>query len=462
MASTGVGTLNVKRSEERPNIVLFHCHDLGQHLGCYGVPTVNTPAVDEFARQGVRFGMSFCTAPSCSPSRASLFTGRYPHNNGVMGLCHANFAWDLKPGEKHLASLLRGAGYATSAVGVIHETRRPATDWGYERYLPPNRAAVAVDKAIEELERLRGQRQPFYLFVGVVEPHRLPIPREPGQPPNDQGFPGPGLEPDDSLGVWVPPYLVDTHPCRKELAGLQGAIRHMDTQFGRLLEALERMGLTNNTLVIFTTDHGIAMPRAKCSLYEPGVNIAFILRYPARPGWHGGIVRNEMVSNIDVLPTIAELVGGRIPRGVQGASLVPLLDGRSSDWRSTIFTEMTYHDYYDPRRAVRTATHKLIANFTTAPAFMDPSQQWRPRSDTVTPPNHAVAYHPHLELYDLRSDPWEQKDLADDPAHARVRDELAALLLRHMEQTKDPLLRGAVTSPHHLAAVEALRKAAGG
>lgn len=447
--------------EGRPNILIFHCHDLGQHLHCYGVPTVRTPNIDEFARQGVRFEMSYCTSPSCSPSRASLLTGRYPHNNGVMGLTHANFAWDLAPGERHLAQVLRDAGYRTSAVGVIHETRQKAGRWGYERHYPPTRAAQAVDAAISELERLKEPGGPLFLWIGVIEPHRLPIPREPGQPPDDQGFPGPGLEPDDADGVWVPPYLVDTPPCRTELAGLQGAVRHVDQQFGRLMEALERLGLSDQTLVIFTTDHGIAMPRAKCNLYEPGVRVAFLLRLPSRKGWYGGVVRQEMVSNLDVLPTLADIAGAGVPAKVQGKSLAPLLDGRKTyEPREEIFTELTYHDYYDPKRAIRTRSHKLIANFTTAPAFMDPSQQWRPRSDTVTPRNHAVAYHPHLELYDLRTDPWEQKDLASDPAHAAVRDELAARLLRHMERTKDPLLRGAVTSPHHLQTLAELQNAA--
>ena len=120
---------------------------------------------------------------------------------------------------------------------------------------------------------------------------------------------------------------------------------------------------------------------------------------------------------------------------------------------------MTYHDYYDPRRCIRTETHKLIANFTTAPAFMDPSQSWRPRSDTRVPPNRAVAYHTHLELYDLSVDPWEQVDLAELPEAEGIKRELAARLMRHLVRTDDPILNGAVVSPHHLTTLSQLQEA---
>jgi len=123
----------------------------------------------------------------------------------------------------------------------------------------------------------------------------------------------------------VPGYLRNTEGTRRELAGLQGAVRHVDTHFGRLLQALKDLGLESDTLVIFTTDHGIAMPRAKCSLYEPGVQVAMILRLASRKGWNGGIVHQEMISNIDYLPTILQLVGLPIPTNVQGRSFAPLL-----------------------------------------------------------------------------------------------------------------------------------------
>jgi arylsulfatase A-like enzyme len=131
---------------------------------------------------------------------------------------------------------------------------------------------------------------------------------------------------------------------------------HLDRQIGRLMQTIQELGLETNTLVVVTTDHGIAMPRAKCCVHDPGLQVALLLRYAGRKGWCGGVVRNEMVSNIDVLPSILELVGIPIPANVQGRSFAPLLDGRAYTPNKEIFGELTYHDYYDPERSIRTET----------------------------------------------------------------------------------------------------------
>jgi arylsulfatase A-like enzyme len=440
----------------RPNILLVHSHDLGRHLGCYGIPTLHTPHLDAFAAEGVLFTQSFCSAPGCSPSRAALFTGRYPHSNGVMGLCHAQFAWDLNPAERHLASCLAGAGYATAAVGILHETSSGPARCGYQHYDPDNRAVEATTAAIRRLGQLAAAQPaaPFFLSVGYFEPHRLPGPES--DPPGEHGFTTSYFGPDEELGVTIPPYLAGTPGTRVEMAELQGAVRHVDAQFGRLMQAVADLGLAHNTLVIFTSDHGIAMPRAKCTLYDPGIGVALLVRLPSRPGWNGGIRRAELIPNIDILPTLLDLSGIPLPPAVQGRSFAPLLDGGAYTPHAEIYPETTYHGYYDPRRAVRTAAHKLIVNFSSAFAIQDPSQRWRPRSDIAGDQNPAMLYTPDIELYDLRADPAENRNLAGDPAWANLRQELLARLKRHMVETDDPLLRGAVASPQHSRAITLL------
>ncbi|HYI13851.1 MAG TPA: sulfatase [Thermomicrobiales bacterium] len=443
-----------------PNFLFLTCHDLGRYLGCYGISTVRTPNLDRLAANGVRFEQAFCTAPQCSCSRAAMYTGRYPHTTGVLGLTHGAFAWDMNPDEQLIGQVLHEAGYATFLLGIHHETRQGppeqvAERCGMDEVLPPASAKVLVDQAIERLDRFSEGQQPFYIQVGFHEPHRI---KSSDEPDTVMGFVGDEIEPDDELGVHVPPYLLDDDGTRTEMAELQGAIRNLDRQVGRLLQYLDRSGLAGNTLTIATTDHGIAMPRAKCTLYDPGIETALIMRLPAR-GWSDGRTIPEMVSNVDLFPTLVELAGLPVDERIHGRSLLPLLDRGSYTPREQVFSELTYHDYYDPRRAIRTATHKLIVNFSAAPSFMDPTQSWQPRSRPAIPTNPATAYHPPIELYDLRTDPNEQTNLADIRAHATTRVDLLARLHTWMQETSDPLLDGPVSSPSHDRAIEMLRDA---
>jgi len=418
---------------EPPNIVIISCHDIGQHLGCYGVETVCTPSIDRLAAEGVRFERSFATAPQCSPSRSSIYTGRYPHSNGVMGLCHANFAWDLHPTERHLASILAEGGYHTALVGVQHETPHPER-MGYHDIIPGGLCDKVAPKAVEYIRQVAAHNQPFYAQIGFAEPHR--------------DFDAGGAKPDASKGVTIPPYIVDEPSAREEFAAFQGAIRKVDSRIGRVLDALDETGLSENTITIYTADHGIPFPRAKCSLYDPGLQVPFIVRWPGG-GWTGGKVYGEMISNIDYVPTLLEAAGIPVADNVHGRSFLGLLDGTGYEPRGEIFAEITYHDYYDPRRSIRTETHKLIAGFSATLALMDPTQSWRPATTPKVPDDPARHRHPHIELYDLVKDPLEFEDVADDPAYAGVRKQLAGRLLDWMAATGDPLLAGVPVSPMH-------------
>mgnify|MGYP006281298625 FL=1 len=324
----------------KPNILLVNCHDLGQHIGPYGVPTVHTPALDRLARSGVVFTNSFCTSPGCSPSRAALFTGRYPHSTGVMGLTHGNFFWRMNDDEEHLAQLLGAAGYRTALIGGMHEhTPGEERRLGYQHlpatgYQPANKVA---DATLSFLQTQRSSETPFYLCVGLFEPHR----------PFDYG----GAVPDRETGVTIPPYIPQDSPeacaaAEEEFAALQGAIRRVDHAIGRILDGLEQSGFGDNTVVVFTADHGLAMPRAKCSLYDPGIEVPLIIRAPS---WHlePGSRRAALVSNVDVVPTLLDALGIPIPKRIQGVSAMPCLRGVNRHVRDAVFAEKTDHRTYD-------------------------------------------------------------------------------------------------------------------
>ncbi|WP_353809708.1 sulfatase family protein [Agromyces sp. SYSU T00194] len=444
-----------------PDIVLIHCHDLGRMLGAYGA-RVPSPRIDAFANDAVRFDGAFATAPQCSPSRAALFTGRYPHETGVLGLTH--LGWDLGPDVRHLAAILAEQGYRTELLGVHHESRvRPdlevAARLGFDTVdtlgpsHPERRAELVADRAVAALERLRGAG-PFYLQVGFLEPHRL---HDPDPDATIMGFTGGWIEPEPSDQIEVPPYLEPDAGSRTELAELAGAIRSVDSQIGRVLDAIDRLGMSERTIVVLTTDHGLALPGAKGTLRDPGLETALILRAPSL-GWTGGVVVEGLASNVDIVPTLLDAIGSPIPPESRGASLRPAIAAGATS-RSEIFGEFTYHDYYDPARCIRTDRYKLILHFDrTLPHSAASTQSWRPRS---TPLDRRLAHPPALvELYDLAVDPEERINLADRPERAIVVRALLGRLREWMRDTDDPLLDGVPPSPAHGGAIALLEGAA--
>jgi len=390
-------------------------HDIGRHLHCYGSASVVSPHLDALAGEGVRFARAFATAPQCSPSRASLATGMYPHNNGVMGLAHRGFDWELA--VPHAAAVFAMHGFESHLFGGQHVTPHP------ERL-----GFTAIHPIAAAAEVLRGSRdRRLYLEINFEETHR-PYPPA-GEPPS-------GLE--------IPGYLPDIPEAVEEMSAVERTITAMDAAAGRFLEELDRAGRSSAAFVVFTTDHGLAMPRAKCTLYDPGLEVALIARWPAG-GVSGGVVDARMVSNIDVLPTLLEAAGVELPERVQGRSL--------TEGRAAIFGEKTYHSYYDPMRCIRTERYKLIRNFESAFAVEVPADiQAGPifRSD---PSRYSRDRASGVELYDLEADPLENENLGGRPESAATEKELGDRLWDWMRETNDPLLKGPISSPYYRSAM---------
>jgi len=229
----------------------------------------------------------------------------------------------------------------------------------------------------------------------------------------------------------------------------------LDEGVGLALAALNELGLRQETLVVFTTDHGLAMPRAKCTLYEAGIGTMLILHWPAG-GIAGGQVFEHLISHVDVTPSLLEALGESIPAGeFHGRSFWPLLQKRPYQPNDAIFAEKTFHTAYEPMRAVRTATHKLILNFESGSDFDVPDDV---RNGAIYPLmiDQATGHRPHAELYDLVQDPQERTNRAGRPEVAAVEAELRGRLLSWMEATSDPLLAGPPRSPFYEATVAAL------
>lgn len=438
----------MKKNTDRPNILMFIPHDLGAHLNCYGHSSVRSPNLDHLAESGVRFTNCFTTAPECTPSRAGLYTGQYTHQTGLMGLCHRG--WEFRPDVKHLAERLWDSGYQTCLFGVNHETGRSPARLGYNRIMAQKCFRSCFDVCAEAADWITReaphQEKPWFACIGFQDTHR------PWRPAKDFG-------PDD---VEVPPYLPDTPEVRADLAELHQAIYDMDVSIGRVLEALERSPLADNTIVVYTADHGIPFPRAKATYYDPGIRVPLIIRMPEK--FAGGKVYDQLISNLDYTPTILELCDVDVPDGLEGRSFRNLLEGNDYNERDAVFGVLYYDAFYDPIHCVRTQTHKYIRSFAVTPedaagadhevlathkcgAWIraDDSDVQRAPTWEVIKKNGPFPKPPPEELYDLKADPLEQNNLADAPGSADILKNLRAKLNEMMERTQSPLLTGHVS-----------------
>jgi len=429
----------------RPNVLLFMPHDLGDHLGCYGHTTVRSPSLDALAGDGVCLDRYFTTCPECTPSRSGMFTGLYTHQNGLMGLTHRG--WEFSPETRHLARLLAAGGYDTHLFGLQHETGGPPQRLGY-RHLhsqEDRRAPPVCDSAAQFLdsEASRGPA-PWFAHVGFSHVHR-PWPEE-------TSF--------DLDEVAVPPYLPDHPEVRRDLTRFHQNILELDTSIGRVLEALRRNDLAEQTLVIFTTDHGSPFPRAKSTFYDPGIHIPLIAHWPGCID--GGVRLQPLLSNLDFTPTLLELCACPLPAGLEGCSFAGALQGEPAPGHEAVFGALYYDAFYDPIHSVRTATHKYIRSFAVTPeeaAGADPEALARHQTGTWIRADDSDVQRsltwqvlqdryptpPPEELYDLESDPMEQHNLAGDPASAAVLADLRRRLQEMMERTRSPLLTGHVS-----------------
>jgi N-sulfoglucosamine sulfohydrolase len=387
-----------------PNIVLIIADDLAwDDLGAYGHPTLRTPNIDRLAKEGLRFDRAYVTTSSCSPSRASLITGRYPHSTDAEQL-----HWRLPPDQVTFVELLRKSGYWTAAAGKWHlgDAVKDRFDVVREADRP---AASGCEDWVRTLKE-RPKHKPFFLWLASLDPHR--------------DYQTATFKAED---VVIPPFLPETPETRKDFAAYYDEIERLDRYVGLVLAELPE-----NTLVLFLSDNGRPFPRCKTTLYESGIRTPLIARWPGRvaPG-----VCASLVSTVDVAPTLLSLAAVEAPPTLQGRSFVPLLDTPGTSIREYVFAEKNWHDYEDRSRAARSLKYKFIRN-DYADLPMTPSADIV-RSPTYKAMKGEVAPRPEMELYDLESDPHELENLAGDSRYARILGKIEDALEEWEAATKD-------------------------
>ncbi|MEM6560506.1 MAG: sulfatase-like hydrolase/transferase [Planctomycetota bacterium] len=421
---------------DRPNVLYLHAHDTGRHLQPYGyaVPTFH---LQRLADQGTLYRNAFCISPTCSPSRAALLTGQYPHQCGQLGLSNAGYP--LRHPERHWVHAFNAAGYATALMGVQHVTADERDlPFGYVR---PEIVGYAFGRAEEAAHaesvadatcgwlREHGKGGPWMLDAGTLQTHTASW----------------ALLGDDELPseravdvARVPALLADSPEARAWYARHIVIAGILDRAVGRILHTLDELGLADNTLVLFTVDHGLGLPTAKCNLTDAGLEAALILR---GPGFVGGRTVHESVTHLDVFPTLCELCGLDRPAWLEGTSLL----GDPPHHPAT-FAQTNVHGSPIPARSVRTDRYKLIRRWHT-PDVLAHNTDARPPKQRMTdhgwphrfPPGRPVDAHATDVLFDLELDPTERHDRSIDPAYAKPYADLTQRLAEWTARTNDQI-----------------------
>ena len=442
---------SIGQAAERPNILLIVSEDNGPELGCYGDKYARTPNLDQLAASGVRFENAFVPYSVCSPSRACFLTGLYPHQNGQIGLATHKFAMYRKD-TPNLASILKKHGYRTGLIGKLHVN--PASAFPFDfRAIPGanfNRRKSGDDYVTEAARFFAESKdKPWFLSVNFPDAH-LPFLRQANKRPTN-----PLSAKDVKPMPWVG---VDSPRLREQVANYYNCLERLDYGVGKLIAELEKTGRSHQTIVFYIGDHGAQFPRGKGTVYEGGLRVPFIVRWPDFA--KSGQVRHELVSTVDILPTALKAIGIDGPKNCPGKELQPLLAGaRAPDWHRYIFgfTTGAFPRACFVQHSIRDERYKLISsprpetNNLDAGTYLDESHLHfvisgvTAKEQRTAPKFVQTAFArwkrpPRYELYDLKNDPHEWKNLADVTDYAAVKTRLIEALIDLQKRTRDPFL----------------------
>ncbi|TWU19665.1 sulfatase family protein [Allorhodopirellula heiligendammensis] len=434
---------------DRPNFVLIIADDIGfRDIGCYGSANARTPRLDELAGESLRLTNAFLTASSCSPSRASIITGRYPHNNGPASELHKPIPWHLPS----VTGVLRANGYYTALSGKNHLSWDDAPQ---DADSPPS-AFDHIDRGINKNASVKNTGghgnwvqtiedlpadQPFMLWLASFDAHR----NWDADGQWDESKYGPQHRGDD---LQLPPAFVDTPATRDDFASYLNEVTRFDHYVGEVIDKLKADDLWSNTYLFVLADNGRPFPRGKTRLNDDGMQTFLFLAGPtlAAPG----TASNSLVSVIDIAPTILDLAKVDRPETFQGRSLTPLYTDSLATIRPYAFSEHNWHDYEALGRAVRDDRFLYVQNDRPQLPSQGPADSVRSpthqdllkaaaKGSALTDAQADVlrAPRPAQELYDRQTDPFQTNNLISLPEYASTRDRLAAALLKWRDETGD-------------------------
>jgi arylsulfatase A-like enzyme len=428
LALAGTDRPAVSLAEQKPNIIFVIIEDTSKRdIGIYGDRGVKSPNIDRLANTGIRFENVFVTAPSCTPSHTSIATGLYPHEHKA-----SRIGVDLDESFVVFPELLKKQGYWTALAGKWDSGRfhRKRFDVMYQT------GDWTLDLTLKALAE-RPVDKPFFIWASDFGPHR-------------QVYDPPSKQVHNSDEIRLPDYFYDTPAARKEFAQYLDQISRIDVLLGQIESELERQQVRDNTRSIFLSDHGRPFYRAKASLYDSGTNIPFIVNWPAarlQPS-----VSNALISAVDIAPTILEVAGAPIPDGMSGQSFLSILQHPEMPFRNQVFIQNNQHSIATRERALRTSRFLYIHNEyprnipqcmqlkgATGVAWAEFFTENKKRSRR-SPEKVAFCFEkrPEHELYDVRQDPYQLHNLADNADFLEVSGEMEQLLLSTRRELGDP------------------------
>lgn len=412
--------------EHGPNFIIFIADDMAwDDCGAYGHPSIRTPHIDQLAAEGMRFDRAYLTCSSCSPSRCSILTGRYPHSTQA-GELHL----PLPPDQTLFTQALKQAGYWTAAVGKWHLGEAVADHVDFRAGSNPEKMGEAWVSALQS----RPQDKPFFLWAAHSDPHR--------------GYRPGAVEPGHtSESVRVPAFLPDVPAVRDDLALYYDEISRFDAHVGQVLAEIAHQGIAHNTFVLVMSDNGRPFPYCKTRVHVPGTRTPFVVRWPdAVPA---GQVSTSLVSAVDIAPTILDLAGVPLLDSFQGHSFADILEDPENSVRKYAFAEHNWHDYRAFERATYDRDYCYVRNWL-------PEIAGTPPADAVKSPTfeamlglHAagklteiqreclITPRPTEFLFNVAADPDCLNNLADHPDSAAKLNELRNALEQWQTETND-------------------------